>query len=84
LKTAVDIFSGAGGMSVGSVMAGIEPILAVEFDVYAAKTYNFLNVKYIRNHDGDTIVFEQYRGTEFTLEGEDYLVLEIDNIIGVL
>lgn len=33
---------------------------------------------------GDTIVFEQYRGTEFTLEGEDYLVLEIDNIIGVL
>jgi len=39
LKTAVDIFSGAGGMSVGSVMAGIEPILAVEFDVYAAKTY---------------------------------------------
>ena len=39
MKTAVDIFSGAGGMSVGSVMAGIEPILAVEFDVYAAKTY---------------------------------------------
>lgn len=33
---------------------------------------------------GDTIVFEQYRGTEFTLDGEDYLVLEIDNIIGVL
>jgi DNA (cytosine-5)-methyltransferase 1 len=39
LKTAVDIFSGAGGMSVGSVMAGIEPILAVEFNIHAAKTY---------------------------------------------
>ena len=37
--TAVDIFSGAGGMSIGSVMAGIEPVLAVEFDVHAANTY---------------------------------------------
>ena len=37
--TAVDIFSGAGGMSVGAVMAGITPILAVEFDKYAAETY---------------------------------------------
>ena len=37
--TAVDIFSGAGGMSIGSMMAGIQPILAVEFDVYAANTY---------------------------------------------
>jgi chaperonin GroES len=33
---------------------------------------------------GDTIVFEQYRGTEFTLDGVDYLVLEIENIIGVM
>ncbi len=33
---------------------------------------------------GDTIVFEQFRGTEFSLEGEDYLVLEIENIIGVM
>ena len=38
-KTAIDIFSGAGGMSIGSIMAGIEPILAVEFDIHAAKTY---------------------------------------------
>lgn len=37
--TAVDIFSGAGGMSLGSVMAGIEPLLAVEFDIHAADTY---------------------------------------------
>jgi chaperonin GroES len=33
---------------------------------------------------GDTIVFEQFRGTEFTLDGEDYLVLDIENIIGVM
>jgi chaperonin GroES len=33
---------------------------------------------------GDTIVFEQFRGTEFTLDGVDYLVLEVENIIGVM
>lgn len=37
--TAVDIFSGAGGMSIGAVMAGISPVLAVEFDEHAAATY---------------------------------------------
>jgi len=33
---------------------------------------------------GDTIVFEQFRGTEFTLDGVDYLVLDQENIIGVM
>ncbi len=33
---------------------------------------------------GDTIVFEQFRGTEFTLDGVDYLVLDLENIIGVM
>jgi DNA (cytosine-5)-methyltransferase 1 len=37
--TAVDIFCGAGGMSIGAVMAGITPVLAVEFDEHAAATY---------------------------------------------
>ena len=35
-------------------------------------------------NEGDTVVFEQFRGTEFSLEGEDYLVLDIENIIGVM
>lgn len=34
--------------------------------------------------EGDTIVFEQFRGTELSLEGEDYLVLDIENVIGVM
>lgn len=34
--------------------------------------------------EGDTIVFEQFRGTELSLQGEDYLVLDIENIIGVM
>lgn len=35
----VDLFSGAGGMSLGAVQAGIDVILAVESDPYAAETY---------------------------------------------
>lgn len=42
-KTAVDIFSGAGGLSIGAEMVGINTILAVEFDQYAAKSFE-------RNH----------------------------------
>ncbi len=37
--TAVDIFCGAGGMSIGAMMAGIKPVLAVEYDIHAANTY---------------------------------------------
>ena len=33
---------------------------------------------------GDTIIFEQFRGTELSLQGEDYLVIDIENIIGVM
>lgn len=54
--TAVDIFSGAGGMSIGSIMAGIKPVLAVEFDKHAAKTYetNHPEVKVLA-HDIKTV-----------------------------
>ena len=38
-KIAIDIFSGAGGLSVGAGMAGIDTELAVEFDKFAAQTY---------------------------------------------
>lgn len=33
---------------------------------------------------GDTIVFEQYRGTEIKLEGKEYLILNIENVIGIM
>ncbi|MBP7742336.1 MAG: co-chaperone GroES [Aliarcobacter sp.] len=33
---------------------------------------------------GDTIVFEQYRGTEFKLDGQEYLILNLENVIGVM
>jgi len=48
---AVDIFSGAGGMSLGATLAGITPVLAIEIDKHASSTY-------ARNHPG-TLVLQQ-------------------------
>jgi DNA (cytosine-5)-methyltransferase 1 len=36
----IDLFAGAGGMSLGAVLAGIEVVLAVELDPWAARTYH--------------------------------------------
>jgi DNA (cytosine-5)-methyltransferase 1 len=35
----VDLFSGAGGLSLGLAAGGLEPVVAVEFDAYACETY---------------------------------------------
>ena len=37
--TAIDLFSGAGGMSLGAAMAGVKTLLAVENDKWATVTY---------------------------------------------
>ncbi len=34
--------------------------------------------------ENDTIVFAKYSGTEITLEGGEYLVLNTDDILGIL
>lgn len=51
---AVDIFSGAGGLSVGAAMAGIETILAVENDAQAALTFQM-------NHPDTKVIQEDIR-----------------------
>jgi len=33
---------------------------------------------------GDTVVFGKYSGTEIVVDGEDHLVLDIDDIVGIL
>ena len=33
---------------------------------------------------GDVVVFKKYGGTEFRLEGEDYLIVDADDILGVV
>lgn len=47
----VDLFAGAGGLSLGAELAGVNVISAVENDIYAAETYKF-------NHP-ETFVFNQ-------------------------
>lgn len=34
--------------------------------------------------EGDTVVFAKYSGTEIKLDGAEYLVMNIDDILGVL
>jgi DNA (cytosine-5)-methyltransferase 1 len=48
---AIDLFSGAGGMSLGAKMAGIDVRLAVDDDCHAASTYSF-------NHPGTEMIVE--------------------------
>jgi chaperonin GroES len=35
-------------------------------------------------NDGDTVVFGKYGGTEITLNGTEYLILNSDDILGIL
>lgn len=50
----IDLFSGAGGMSVGATMAGVKPILAIEADFHAASTY-------VENHPHTLVLQEDIR-----------------------
>jgi len=34
--------------------------------------------------EGDTVVFAKYAGTDITLDGKEYLVLNTDDILGIL
>jgi DNA (cytosine-5)-methyltransferase 1 len=51
---AVDIFSGAGGMSIGASMAGIHVVVAVEYDNHAAATFK-------TNHPKSEIITDDIR-----------------------
>lgn len=45
----IDIFSGAGGLSIGAEMVGVQVMFAVEKDKYAAETYRC-------NHNGTLVI----------------------------
>jgi chaperonin GroES len=38
----------------------------------------------VKVSEGDVIVFAKYSGTEISLDGEDYMVLDADDILGVV
>ncbi len=33
---------------------------------------------------GDTVIFAKYSGTELTVDGEEHLILNVDDILGIL
>ncbi len=53
----VDLFAGAGGMSLGARMAGIDVRLAVEKEPHAARTY-------AHNHPGTNVLVEDVKNIE--------------------
>ena len=55
---AIDIFSGAGGMSIGASMVGIDVVVAVEYDKHAAATFK-------ANHPNSEIVSKDIREVSF-------------------
>ncbi len=57
MKTAVDIFSGAGGLSIGAEMAGIKTVLAVEYDEHAANSFK-------TNHKSTKVLNKDIRTVE--------------------
>ena len=38
----------------------------------------------VKVSQGDVIVFAKYSGTEISLDGEDYMILDADDILGVV
>jgi chaperonin GroES len=38
----------------------------------------------VRVSEGDEIVFARYSGTEIKLDGDDYMILDADDILGVV
>lgn len=61
--TAIDLFSGAGGMSVGAKMCGIQTILAIELDKNAAETFraNHHNTKLIEEDISKIFLNDEYK-----------------------
>ncbi len=62
---AIDLFSGAGGMSIGASMSGVDVRYAVELDKHAAATFafNHKNTKLL-NQDIRQVTAEQFSGLD--------------------
>jgi chaperonin GroES len=38
----------------------------------------------VKVNEGDVIVFAKYSGTEISFDGEDYMILDADDILGIV
>lgn len=65
----VDLFAGAGGLSLGAEMAGIDVRIAVENDVYAAQTYRL-------NHPQTNVIADDIKNIDkIYLNNEDNVIV---------
>ena len=65
----VDLFAGAGGLSLGAEMAGIDVQIAVEKDIYAAKTYKL-------NHPQTNVITDDIKNiNRISLDKENNVVV---------
>ena len=53
--TFIDLFSGAGGLTLGFKQAGFEPVFAVELDPWAARTYKANFGAHVLDHPIETV-----------------------------
>jgi DNA (cytosine-5)-methyltransferase 1 len=70
MPTAIDLFCGAGGLSLGLEAAGFETVLAVEYDLNACKTYRAA-LPHVKIHPGDVrgVNFAKWRGVDLIAGG---------------
>jgi DNA-cytosine methyltransferase len=54
-KTFIDLFAGAGGLTLGFKLAGLEPVFAVEIDPWAARTYKTNFGAHVLDHPIETV-----------------------------
>lgn len=68
----IDLFSGAGGMSLGAIQSGIDVKVVVEKDKSAIETYTFNhpNVEYVFNKD-----IKNFSSSEFRVSDKSNLIL---------
>jgi DNA (cytosine-5)-methyltransferase 1 len=70
MPTAVDLFCGAGGLSLGLEAAGFETVLAVEYDANACATYGGA-MPHVQLHSGDVreVDFRRWHGVDLIAGG---------------
>lgn len=70
-RVGIDIFSGAGGLSLGASMAGIEVRYAIEVNPHAAKSFEY-------NHKGVKVICGDIRDvktTDFLKKGDNIFII---------
>ena len=79
MRYGIDIFSGAGGLSLGAEMAGIKISTAIEINQSAAKTF-------MRNHKGVTVIQDDIQDINpILLHGKNKPVLFVlENVWGII